>query len=72
MTKYTEYVTNQGDRLDLISTKVFGRPDYWAPIIMANPSLPIIPEYPAGYRLRIPVIELAEINQDLNLPPWKR
>lgn len=69
----TEYLTVQNDRLDTIANKAYGNPFNWSPILTANPSLPIMPEYPAGIRIVIPVQVrgTGQVNDAL-LPPWKR
>lgn len=68
----TEYVTNQGDRLDLISSKAYGDAFRGKTILEANPSLPILPEYPAGIRLVIPVQAPVRTASENLLPPWKK
>lgn len=70
---YTEYITNEGDRLDTIANKAYGNPFAWDRILKANPSLPIQDTYAAGIRLMIEIQEQAEAEQSVNLlPPWKR
>jgi phage tail protein X len=68
----TEYITNDGDRLDLIANKAYGDPFNWAPILDNNPALPVQAIYEAGIRIIVPV----EIDQTVTetdfLPPWKR
>lgn len=73
MTTYTEYITRDGDRLDLICFAAYGNPFDWAPVINANPALPIQDVYPAGIRLVVPIVETpATTTQTALLPPWKR
>jgi len=70
---YTEYITNEGDRLDTIANKAYGNPYDWQRILSANPSLPIQDVYAAGVRLVIEIQEQADVEQSVNLlPPWKR
>lgn len=76
MAAFTEYVTNEGDRLDTISYKAYGDVYAWGDILRANPSLPIQSLYPAGIRLMIPIKDqqtdtASQLNTSL-LPPWKR
>lgn len=69
----TEYITVDGDRLDLIAAKAYGNPFDWSPILDNNKALPIQTSYQAGIRLVIPVQETAaEVTQQELLPPWKR
>lgn len=72
-TQYIEYVTSAQERLDTIAYACYGDPDNWKPIIDANPSLPILSNYEAGLRLRVPVLSTSEENVNTeNLPPWKQ
>jgi phage tail protein X len=71
--RYIEYTTRQQDRLDLIAYKMYGDPTNWKPIIDANPQFGILDTYPAGTKIRVPV--LTYVNDQVsrtNLPPWKR
>jgi len=70
---FTEYITNEGDRLDTIAHKAYGDVYAWDDLLKANPSLPIQDTYPAGIRLMIQIKEQAAADQSVNLlPPWKR
>lgn len=72
---FTEYVTQEGDRLDTITHKAYGDVYAWSEILKANPSLPIQDTYPAGIRLMIPIQEGVDAAPQINsklLPPWKR
>ncbi len=56
--KFNDYVTQAGDTLPELSTKYYGRPDYYLDIYMANQSQLRNPaEVPAGMTLKIPVYE---------------
>lgn len=68
----TEYITNQGDRLDLIAHKAYGDPFAWQPIIAANPTMEIAGSYPAGVRILIPVQEPQPLTEVEAVPPWKK
>lgn len=84
MSQFTEYVTLQGERWDSIAWKAYGTvgaitvPDgrtlnAFQFIMESNPSVAIYKVFPAGIRMKIPVIERAEIVTDTELlPPWKR
>lgn len=68
----TEYITIDGDRLDVIAHKAYGDSTKWREIIEANPDLAIMPVYPAGIRIIIPVDEGVDILESSFLPPWKQ
>ena len=72
-TKYVEYVTSAGDRLDSIARKLYGDSAAWAKLIEANPRVGLLSSYPAGVVFRAPI--LTYVNDAVsrpNLPPWKR
>lgn len=73
MANFTEYLTTQGDRWDTVAFKAYGVATMVQPIIEANREVYLTEIIPAGVRLLIPIIEVAETeaNSDL-LPPWKR
>lgn len=73
MANFTEYITRDGDRLDLICFKAYGDAYNWRPVIDANPALPLQDIFPAGIRLVVPILETpATQTQTALLPPWKR
>lgn len=84
MAQFTQYLTLQGDRWDNIAWKAYGTvgqitvPDgrklnAFEYIIEQNPQAAIHKKFPAGIRLKIPIIDRAEIVTDTELlPPWKR
>ena len=67
---YYEYITQDGDRWDMISYKFYGTPVQYEVIIAANPDIPILPVLPSGIKLYIPAIEFETTIE--SLPPWKR
>lgn len=70
---FTEYITKDADRLDLISFRAYGNAFDWKQIIDANPALPIQDLYPSGIRLVIPIVEEpTNLTVTALLPPWKR
>jgi phage tail protein X len=71
MAEYVPYVTQEGDRWDLVSYRHYGTPYDYERIIAANPTAPIRPALPAGIRLAIPVIDRTR-TLAAPLPPWKR
>lgn len=74
MATYTEYVTKQGDRLDLIAWAAYGDPWRWDEVLQNNTWLPIQASYPDGLKLIIPVDDLTQdlaSDTEQNLPPWK-
>lgn len=68
--EYIEYITKEADRWDLIAYEFYGDPMLYEPIIVANPDVPILPVLPSGLKLKIPVIEIKDVLEEL--PPWKR
>lgn len=71
MVEYVQYVTQDGDRWDLIASRMYGDPWAFEAIIVANPHVPIRPVLPGGLTLHVPVREPATATDD-TLPPWKR
>ena len=70
---FTEYITKDLDRLDLIAFRAYGNAFDWKAIIDANPALPLQDVYPSGIRLVIPINDTPSgQNQAALLPPWKR
>lgn len=73
MANYTEYLTIQGDRWDTVAYKAYGDATMVQPIIEANKEVYLTEILPAGVRLLVPIIEVAEVKTDPELlPPWKR
>lgn len=74
---YFDYVTETGDRWDLLAYRYYGDQHKQVILLEANRHLylndldvpPLV--LPHGITLKIPVIEEAASNADL-LPPWKR
>jgi len=74
---YLEHTTQPGERWDLIAYRYYGDAKLMHHILLANPDLvgdpdslvPLILD--PGIRLRIPVLEQAQIAA-VQLPPWKR
>lgn len=52
--KYTTYTIAQGDRLDQLSYKFFGRPDMWWAIVEYNPEVQDFINLTPGITIRIP------------------
>lgn len=72
-TKFQSYTTVQGDRWDTISTRAYGVPTKFGPIIQSNPGVPLKPVLDGGIYLRIPIIVKDAAADDLEkMPPWKR
>jgi phage tail protein X len=62
----TEYITKDGDRLDLLAFKAYGT---ISSIIIDGKSRNAT--FESGIRLYIPVVDSAALNNSL-LPPWKQ
>ena len=72
---WTEYITKQDDRWDLISYQFYGVSDKFDIIQQANeknipPEILYSPLLPAGLRLKIPILEEKPIKK-LPKPVWK-
>ncbi len=71
--KFESYTTIQGDFWSTISTRAYGRPNNFKPIIESNPGVPLTRRLPGGIKLKVPVIPPPPDFTDLEkLPPWKR
>lgn len=68
---FTEYITKESDRWDLIAWAAYGDVSKMPEIIAANPKVPVYDVLPSGIKLLIPVSSLPP-GDDLSLPPWKR
>jgi phage tail protein X len=67
----TPYITQQGDRWELIAYKAYGDVTKQKEIIEANPDLALVVAFDEGVTIELPIIP--ETNtQTSNLPPWKR
>jgi phage tail protein X len=71
MSRFTKYITIEGDRWDTIAYRAYGNANEVEPIIFANPSVPITDVLPSGLELLVPIKDEPEVQQS-NLPPWKR
>lgn len=70
-TQFITHITASGERWDLVAWRYYGNATLYSPIIMANPSIPIEPVFPAGLTLLVPM--LAQSNSaSTDLPPWKQ
>lgn len=71
MAKVKVYRTVLGDTWDLISYKVYGSEGYFHDLIRSNLRLIDIVIFDADVPIIIPEIS-EEVEDDENLPPWKR
>ncbi|WP_170433024.1 LysM peptidoglycan-binding domain-containing protein [Ruegeria arenilitoris] len=77
MSDYLEHTTQPGERWDLIAHRYYGDAMLMHHILQANPDLVGDPSSPVplildpGMKLRIPVLEQAQLSA-VQLPPWKR
>lgn len=65
------YITNEGDRWDLIADKAYGDVTKMDKIIEANPDLALVTNFREGVTIMLPIISETE-TQTSTLPPWKR
>jgi len=52
---YIEYVFREGDRLDVMASKLYGDPKLWAKILDINPEIPNGFHIKPGTIVRIPI-----------------
>jgi phage tail protein X len=71
ISQFILHVTAAGERWDLLAWQYYGDATLYSPIIMANPSVPIVPVFEAGLSVAIPIL-LVQQAQTANLPPWSR
>ena len=64
------HVTSEGDRWDTLAWRDYGDVSEMERIIAANPHVPIRPVLPGGVRIFIPVVKAADLEHNVNLPPW--
>lgn len=68
-----QYITQEGERWDTISQKMYGTVSEAPRIIDSNPQIPIKERLKGGLVLEIQVLESNDVNVDGSLlPPWKR
>ena len=67
----TRYITQEGDRWDIVSFKHYGRATEIKTLIRANRRIPKTGVIATGTALNIPILERPEVDTNL-LPPWKR
>lgn len=64
------HVTSEGERWDTLAWRYYGDVSEVERIITANPHMTITPVLPGGVRIFIPVVRAAELEHNVNLPPW--
>jgi phage tail protein X len=72
---YLEHRARDGERWDALAWRYYGDPTQYGRIAEANPDLNLSATLPAGERVLIPVLTVAEAGataQESDLPPWKR
>lgn len=69
---FTEYLTQDGDRVDLLAYQFYGTQYDYARICNANPTILGKPILPGGLILRIPIVAQPTTIAPELLPPWKR
>jgi phage tail protein X len=72
MEKSFNYITMDGDRIDILSNRFYGNNQGIRIIADANPNVPVTAIYPLGTVLIIPIVDDAQFTDNTDLPPWKR
>ena len=70
-----EHQVLEGQRWDTLAWIYYGDATAYGRIIQANPALDITTHLEAGTMVLVPVLPLAEVQQQIpqdSLPPWKR
>lgn len=67
---YLPHLTTEGERWDQLAYRYYGSAYRYEPIIRANPHVPLTAVLPAGLELRIPLLDVESVTEDL--PPWMR
>ena len=68
-----QYVTQEGERWDTVSFKMYGTVGEVPRIAEANPQVPLSTRLAGGLVLEIPVLESNNVTlSPALLPPWKR
>lgn len=72
---YYQYITEEGDRWDLLAYEYWGDASLVPHLIADNQHIPLMEEMPAGWVLNInedaPIVE-DSITYSNSLPPWKQ
>lgn len=71
--EYFVHTVTNNQRWDQIAYQYYGNAKLYAPIIRANPSIPIHSTLTEGLRLKIPILDLQDIQTDTEgaQPPWR-
>ena len=69
---YLTHVTIGGERWDHLAWQYYGDASLYGPIVMANTSIPIEPEFEAGLVIGIPLLAGSVGSIQADLPPWQR
>jgi phage tail protein X len=73
MQQFILHITRAGDRWDLLAWRYYGDATLYAPIIQANPMVPIEAVFEAGLSIGVPLLVVKEtVPETADLPPWKR
>lgn len=70
--EYLVHITAAGERWDMLANRYYGDATRYAPIVAANPHVPISMVLAGGVMLAIPVLEEDDTMPSEELPPWKR
>lgn len=70
--EYIEHITRAGDRWDTIAHLYYGNAALISPLAEANAHLQLLPVFPAGLPVRVPLIDDTEALDAQDLPPWMR
>jgi phage tail protein X len=69
MATVLRHLTTRGERWDTLAQLYYHDATRYAPIIAANPGVPLFPALPAGLTIAIPVLPPVPTPAE-RLPPW--
>jgi phage tail protein X len=71
--QFISHMTQSGERWDSLAWRYYGDATLYAPIIQANPAVPIEAVFEVGLSIAVPLLVVNEaVRETANLPPWKR
>jgi phage tail protein X len=65
---YIPHITVAGERWDTLAWNYYGDPTLYSGIVLANPAVPIEPQFEAGLLVKIPIVQ--QTQTPATLPPW--
>ncbi len=70
--QFIAHLTVAGERWDSLAWQYYGDATLFSPIVMANPGIPIEAVFGAGLIVGVPILQVSAVEDNADLPPWKR